>query len=717
MTETINFTLLLDRFLSASTAADVQKALEHVLSALQDPSATEALLAEPDALKGIIKLLATQTYKNVGVEDGDTLCARILWQILQTSSDTAKTLLQRPELALIEVLMDVAATNDDDDSIERSSYTRVLCLQSLEKLCHKAPQLAQQQLLQAPNGLHRLGELLHCADLAVRNQALLVAHCCAAWPAVSQVWIFLNIVPTLLQVALQEGGLQNGTVVVQDCLRLLGNLLRHDSSMAELVFQEQSLAPQLSVLLDLRLGTEFVHPVPKKKKIEPLLSRKKTVDDLDDLLMERSSNPESSSDEEIVLPRLTRDEEKVIHAVLDILELVLENNKVRQAICTQDLASMVWELGLVNFPPPGVAAPCAYPSASLQQRALQITARYLNDPILLQNHNALHRLLHLVCMGGIPKDREAKLGVSQSALHLLRQTVSPEQAQEMLLNTLAPPLTEDETPDLTPVQRLLITVENNLGAPPDTGRTVLLVGSTCALSLFLVDTASREMMVRLMDSGLLPSILELLPKESDALVTLVLLRFLCQWMDGSPLVVQSILGAPQSATTWAALLESKDTTIAAYASLLLGMALNQMTDQQDVTKYGGWTREGILNIFKHSLNLFLSRLDELGSNPTMWSFCPLERKVWMEEFQANVWTVRKRLVAEMTVHSEPSDEISSMQALIEKQSSELEELRQELKSSKQSLVQQGTFSSHLDLSLLLFFLTGFPRKGIVPLES
>ncbi|GAX09718.1 hypothetical protein FisN_19Lh186 [Fistulifera solaris] len=684
MTEPVNITLLLDRFLSASTAADVQNALEHVLSALQDPSATEALLAEPDVLKGMLKLLATQSYKNVGVEDGDNLCARILWQILQTS-DTAKTLLQRPELALIEVLMDVAATNEDE-SIERSSYTRVLCLQSLEKLCHQAPQLAQQQLLQAPNGLHRLGELLHCADLAVRNQALLVAHCCAAWPAVSQVWIFLNIVPTLLQVALQEGGLQGGTVVVQDCLRLLRNLLRHDTSMAELVFQEQTLAPQLSVLLDLRLGTEFVHPVAKKK-IEPLLSRKKAVDDLDDLLMEPSSNQESSSDEEIILPRLTRDEEKVIHAVLDILELVLENNKVRQAICTQDLASMVWELGLVNFPPPGVAAPCAYPSASLQQRALQITARYLNDPILLQNHNALHRLLHLVCMGGIPKDREDKLGVSQSALHLLRQTVPPAQAQEILLNTLAPPLTE-ETPDLTPVQRLLITVENNLVAPPDTGRTVLLVGSTCALSLFLVDTASREMMVRLMDSGLLPSILELLPNEPDTLVTLVLLRFLCQWMDGSPLVVQSILGAPQSATVLAALLESKDSTIAAYASLLLGMALNQMTDQQDVTKYGGWTREGILDIFKHSLKLFLLRLDELGPNLNMWSFCPLEHKVWLEEFQANVWTVRRCLVAEMTVHSESSDEISSMQALIEKQSSELEELRQELNFSKKSLVQQ-----------------------------
>ena len=75
--------------------------------------------------------------------------------------------------------------------------------QALHLLCTLQPSLAQPQLLRAPNGLHRLGDLCQVhVDEQVRNETLLLAAMLAKWPAVAQVWIFSGLPYTLMGLAL-----------------------------------------------------------------------------------------------------------------------------------------------------------------------------------------------------------------------------------------------------------------------------------------------------------------------------------------------------------------------------------------------------------------------------------------------------------------------------------------------------------------------------------
>ena len=151
-----------------------------------------------------------------------------------------------------------------------SAYPRVLALQLLRQLALRSPKVAQSQLLAAPNGLHRLGDLLKGDDDAdheaaivepvVRNEALLLAAVLAEWASVAKVWMFSEVGDVVVQTAVAEGGLTGGNVLVQDCLKLLRAMLKHDAALADLVFQSPVLAPNLGRLLDLRGARAFRNP-------------------------------------------------------------------------------------------------------------------------------------------------------------------------------------------------------------------------------------------------------------------------------------------------------------------------------------------------------------------------------------------------------------------------------------------------------------------------
>jgi hypothetical protein len=96
-----------------------------------------------------------------------------------------------------------------------------LAVQALQKLCQQHPKQAQNQLLQAPNGLHRLGDLLQTGqDEQVRNEALLLAGYLAKWPAIAKVWMFSEVGDVVIQLAVEEGGLeQHGGVRLPRCYK------------------------------------------------------------------------------------------------------------------------------------------------------------------------------------------------------------------------------------------------------------------------------------------------------------------------------------------------------------------------------------------------------------------------------------------------------------------------------------------------------------------
>jgi chromosome segregation ATPase len=718
--DTPNASLLLDRFVSASTAQDTHSSLEAILEGLQKGYITaENVFDEEEIPSGLLQVLQTCQYKDMPVEEGSSLAARIYLEILKDKN--APVLTEPSPGRLLETLVDVAS------DVQALPYPRVLAVQALQKLCQQHPKQAQNQLLQAPNGLHRLGDLLQTGqDEQVRNEALLLAGYLAKWPAIAKVWMFSEVGDVVIQLAMEEGGLTRGNMVVLDSLLLLHNMLRHDAALADLVFQSPTMAPQLARLLDLRGGTQFLNPVDSsssnnKKKEQDL------ADDLDDLMQSGKSKQKESKPARI-MPRLTAAEEKIIHAVMDILALVLENDSVKHQVWKKQpaLCSLVWEMGLISPPPPDQPFPCAVPSPALQQRALELMAVYFDDPVSMERHAGLDRLLYLVCTGGLGKTLDDKMGLSQAALHVIRQTMSPELANQMLMHTLAPPMEDTaeeqeegaapKPPPLTAVQKLINTLADNLivqepdklEAGSGERRKLFLAGSLSALSVFMADEASREIMLRLTsgESSLIDSILEALGNsegQSDDFVSLVLLRFMCHWVYRAPGVVGAVLSSPQSAAL-SIIFATKQKKVATLTSLLMGLAMEYMGDE---SKCGGWTRDSIMEmIAKRGVSRITSGLEKFKSLPPKelpWSSCKLEWRIWSKWYDESVLVVRKRVVQELTSADEDLSEggeenvdagktsnasLVSLQKVVAQQSSEVDELRESLRKAQQVVTSQ-----------------------------
>ena len=176
------------------------------------------------------------------------------------------------------------------------------------------------------------------------------------------------------------------------------------------------------------------------------------------------------------------------------------------------LVSLIWEMTPIALPGQGRQPPCAYPSVELQQRALIVTASYLNDPTFVQvtRPDTLNRLLYLVCTGGQGESLANKLALSQSALHVIRQVLTAEMTHEMLLQAMAPPMNSNEEeeksrskehepqqqPQLPPqvIGKLLNTISQNLTVlspeSPKESRdlqAILLAGSLGGWSFFMTD--------------------------------------------------------------------------------------------------------------------------------------------------------------------------------------------------------------------------------------
>ncbi|CAB9510979.1 Inherit from KOG: Kinesin family member [Seminavis robusta] len=769
--------LLMDRFVSASSADDARSSLERILEALEankqpplddekdEPPrlAPEMIWSDQDMLNALRQVLHTGNHKQndmeVPVDEGASLVCKIYMEMVEQEANKSP-LLDKDE-ALLECLIDVISSdpsnNDDPDAITVvSMYTRVLALQLLTKLCVKRPSKAQAQLLQAPNGLNRLGDLLQVhQEEIIRNEALLLAQVIAEWPSCAKIWMFAEVADQVILLAIEEGGLTGGNLLVQDCLDLLFRLWKHDPSLADLVFQSQTITQNLPLLLDLRQGTEFRNPPSKTKTA-------KKDDDLDDILKSAEDKAAESKEDEVVVPRLTGAEEKVISKTLDILSLLLESDGLKQSVWIRELqlCSFTWELALVAPPPPQVPFVCSVPSPTLQQKALETVALYFNDTTTLERHAGLDRLLYLVCTGGFGTSLMEKMGISQAALHVIRQTVSVESANQMLMYTLAPPMTMGDEdggntpPPPTVVHKLLNTVAENLtateGIDPER-RKVFLAGALGGLSVFLTDQTSREVMLRITtgtaesDEGddpddpaetttttsLVESILHAVGTMAETenpenpFLSTTLLRFLCHWTVETPAVVQTILSSNQSSIVLSALLGIKTKTqshkkgVAVLGKLLLGLSMEYMGE--DEGKCGGWTRASIMELIAKKsggVSKFTSSLEQFKSvndfGDTMpWSVCKLEFKVWSQWFANCVLLVRKRVVQELTGSGDGEEEdeedeglegsiprdtagsgsARSLQKVVFQQSKEIDELQQSLDTANATIKTQ-----HHDLS-------------------
>jgi chromosome segregation protein len=689
---TADAAILMDRFVSASSATDAHDSLQALLDGLKsrnEETRIDASLIYQDStvLDAFLTVLATSSYKDVPLEEGPSLVCRI-YQELWKSDGAASVLLKDPAPGrLVESLLDVVSDTNQMD------YARVLGLQILNSVCTKAPSTAQSQLLSTPNGLHRLADLFSENNDAVRNELLGgVSQSIAKWPSCAKIWVFGEVCDVLMTIVIKEGGLTGGHVLVKDCLELVESLV--DPTLADLIWQSPIVAPKLASLLDLRGGTEFINP-PK-----PTVSQS---DDLDDILA--TGNKKKV---EQVLPKLTYNEEDVVIKVLHILGTLLDNAESRPGIWKQHgpLCSLVWELALVSKPPSGTKPVCALPSAKLQQLALETTSKYFHDAATMKQHFGVDRLLYIVCTGGGSTSKwEAKLGMSQAALHVLRQTLPEDEAREILTHTLAPPMhsdDDDKPPVPTVVQKLLNTVFENMQDSETTleRRRINLLGALGALSVFIRSPTDKEIMLGI-SSNLVDTLLQSLEQQEDHTVRMALLRFACEWVVDAPTVVQAFLASSHSVVL-SVLLGSEQKEVATMVGFLLGLFMEYILGNDE--QHGGWTKKSIMELVskrKGGISGYTTDLEQLKKADLPWTACELEWHLFIKWYSAQVLAIRRCVVHELTAGGETDEDddgvagngtsnasTKSLNRLVSQQAAELEELRMSLSEAKATIESQ-----------------------------
>ena len=712
--------VVMDRFVSASSSQDAVEGLQALVDAFKRGSPRdngETLIWEPswvleheDMADHLIWLLQRGTLKanEIPCEDGVNLVCQLYQHLVKTSA-ALKT--PTPGV-LLESLLDAL------DHSENPIYVRVLSLKVLEELSRRHKSIAGNQWLQAPNGLHRLADILavdveaNPLEEAVRDQALIVAKLLAKEAPMAKVFLFAEVECKLLDLCWSQGGLTKGNPIVIDALELIQELLKHaDASLQDLVWQRPQVAPRLTQLLDLRGGDEFLHPKPKKTS-EKRVKSSDDDDDLDTLLAsgdtKKKEQKNDTEEEAPVPPHLLPSEEQVVKLVLNILRLLMETESLKHIIWKQHvgLCSLVWELALIN---PSIPPVCALPSPALQQEALGLVAEKFDDEETMSRHSGLDRLLFLVCTGGgIAEQFDEKLGISQSALAVLRHNLSGDTIHDIMMRTIAPPPTIDEDappPGPTVVQKLWNTVQENLSAENSDRRTLFMSGALGGLSLMLCDEQSREIMSRITPISL-DLLLESLFSENEEFVKCSMLRFLCEWTFECPLIAHNLLSS--TASTHLAGMAANKSSCQSLVHLLLGLAMENLTKEEDC---GGWTRAGILQIItKIGISKFTSSLESLKTRDNLkmpWTVSDMEYKSWKAFSNQAVLVVRKRVVEELsggTGDDDSGDEndgsagsgnassnsqvVKPLQKLISQQAKEMEELRRELEVAKSKVAVQ-----------------------------
>ena len=647
--------LLVDRFVSSTSATDAHGSLQALLDALKANQISPVTIWDDEALlKALLDVLSMGKHGHVPLEEGPSLVCRI-YQYL-SKQEGSSVLLSRPSQGiLMQSLLDVVSNTQESD------YVRVLGLQILNTLCTKHPSRAQSQLLEIPNGLHRVADIMGEPNDQVRNELLGgVSQIIGKWPSCAKIWVFGEVCNTLMEICIREGGL-SGSILVGDCLDLVESLV--DPSLADLIWQSPTFAPRLASLLDLRGGSEFLNPP-------------KVTDDLDDILANKQ-----------VLPKLTFKEEDILRRVLRILAILLDNKSTRRLIWTQHapLCSLVWELAL--FAPTTSKPVCAAPSPKIQQEALEYTGQYFNSPEILERHHGVDRLLYLVCTGGAAPQK-SKMGLSQAALYVLRQTLTPKEVQDILTHSLAPPT--DGEPAPTAVTKLLNTVFENLESSTELERRrINLVGALGALGVFLDTPTNREIMLAIAPT-LVDALLANAEKQEDTMVTFAILRFACEWVVDSPTVVQALLASAHS-TCLSSLLHVE--SVGSFMGFMLGLCMEYMSTDDE--KHGGWTRQSIMELLgkKGGISGYQAMLEKFKTTDLPWSACLLEKQRFLNWYSALVLVIRRRVVQELTHGDEGDDDeanasTKSMNRMVTQQAKELEELRAALSDAKATIESQ-----------------------------
>ncbi|KAH8903939.1 hypothetical protein BR93DRAFT_946790 [Coniochaeta sp. PMI_546] len=171
----------------------------------------------------------------------------------------------------ITLLLDFLDTTD--------FYSRLYSLQLLSAILAARTERTEECVFNARLGISRLVAILDDRREAVRNEAItLLTYLTPTSLEIQKLVAFENAFDRVFSIIQAEGGLAEGGQVVEDCLILLANLLRLNSSNQAL-FRETGCVPRLSKLLETAYkaddGDDEVAPwaqVQKSRNIYALLA-------------------------------------------------------------------------------------------------------------------------------------------------------------------------------------------------------------------------------------------------------------------------------------------------------------------------------------------------------------------------------------------------------------------------------------------------------------
>ncbi|EPS70331.1 hypothetical protein M569_04427, partial [Genlisea aurea] len=134
---------------------------------------------------------------------------------------------------------------------EEDFYVRYYTLQLLTTLVTKSPSRIQEAILTIPGGVTNLVDMLMDREV-IRNEALLLlTYLTREAEEIQKILVFEGAFEKIFSIITEEGGSEGG-VVVQDCLELLKNLLRHNPSNQVALLRETVGFDLLISILKLR---------------------------------------------------------------------------------------------------------------------------------------------------------------------------------------------------------------------------------------------------------------------------------------------------------------------------------------------------------------------------------------------------------------------------------------------------------------------------------
>ena len=701
----------IDRLVSASTPSDALSSLSSLTASLQptniDPTNANAndespedtnnrilkaqrILAESQEFMTVLcSLLSESSIQTMNVDGGDSAACQFLSAVLSSLDDDKasasgkkssgnfkfqsnaqlKKFLSGGKLshALLDLLSHGTGTDSTTSTHTSSLYAKTQAIQLLSRLTTNQPTLLHSQILSAPDGLHRIIDLL-TSEESIRNEALLLCTTMARTNTASaRLMIFGETYEKVFDIA------QGDEHVAGDCLRLCIEMTKQDEMGSEVFLGSNRLVRDLEKFLDLRLGKQFVNPQ------EELHGE---GDDLDDIL-NAGSGKDSKNDKKGKVPFLTKEEGEVMLLALELLRVlsvgdedggVGGNDAKKQArqksmLAHDTLSRLLIDMALYTLPPPDSPASVyvsAAPTLDVQRRALDVMAALalgcgeesqqliLSKRGIYLNAGVLDRLMYLICTGdGSNRGSETDGGADQISMHslgVLRCLLSAEEASMMMMHTLAPPPPEDDNAMSMPmeapvVQKLVNTLGENLHVllNPDISKDLkeddrkrirrMIIGAAGALGIFLTNGAgetTREMLLRVpvpqppptgepderagSDSppslvGCMMAYLDLFTNDKSIVsessdVVAALLRLFIEWVPSTPNVISELLSSASSVSLGVLLQQKYKKIDPPTVQSMSAVLLGLcMDNMKPEDEMGGWSISSIMNLIKVGLGI------------------------------------------------------------------------------------------------------------------